>query len=70
MIQQLKGIVAIEPSGCQPLGDDVSPQLRHCCSAAAQIEIEAESPASQTIYLLDGSALLQQLHQQSILVSA
>jgi twitching motility protein PilI len=68
VIQQLKGIVAIEPSYCQPLGDDVSPQLRQCCSTVAQIEIEAESPTSQMIYLLDGTALLQQLHQQSRLV--
>jgi twitching motility protein PilI len=68
VIQQLRGIVAIEPSCCQPVGDDVSPQLRQCCSTVAQIEIEAESPAPQRIYLLDGSALLQQLHQQSMLV--
>jgi twitching motility protein PilI len=68
VIQQLKGIVAIEPDCCQPVGDDVSPQLRQCCSTVAQIEIEAESSASQMIYLLDGSVLLQQLHQQSRLV--
>jgi hypothetical protein len=68
VIQQLRGIVAIEPSCCQPVGDDVSPQLRQCCSTVAQIEIEAESPAPQRIYLLDGSALLQRLHQQSMLV--
>jgi twitching motility protein PilI len=68
VVQQLKGIVAIEPDCCQSVGDDVSPQLRQCCSTVAQIEIEAESPTSQMIYLLDGSALLQQLHQQSRLV--
>jgi twitching motility protein PilI len=62
--QQLKGIVTIEPSCCKPLADDASPQLRQCCSAVAQIETE-----SQNIYLLDSTALLQQLHQQSMLVS-
>ncbi len=62
--QQLKGIVAIEPSCYQPLADDAPPQLRQCCSNLAQIEAEA-----QTIYLLDPAALLQQLHQQSMLVS-
>jgi twitching motility protein PilI len=60
--QQLKGIVAIEPSCCQPLADDAFPQLRQCCSTVAHTE-------AQTIYLLDSAALLQQLHQQSMLVS-
>lgn len=60
--QQLKGIVAVEPSCCQPLADDALPQLSKCCSTVAHIEV-------QTIYLLDAAALLQQLHQQSILVS-
>ncbi|MEN9517832.1 MAG: hypothetical protein RLZZ381_420 [Cyanobacteriota bacterium] len=60
--QQLKGIVAIEPSCCQPLTDDAFPQLRQCCSTVAH-------PEAQTIYLLDAAALLQQLHQQSMLVS-
>lgn len=74
--QQLKGIVAIEPSRCAPIADDVSPQLRQCCSTAANIDapMEAqeetlETTVAQSIYLLDSAALLQLLHQKSILVS-
>jgi twitching motility protein PilI len=59
--QQLKGIMAIEPSGCQPLADDAPSQLRQCCSAVAQTE-------DQSIYLIDSTTLLEQLHQQSMLV--
>lgn len=60
--QQLKGILTIEPSSLKPIANNVSPQLRECCAAIAQAE-------SQTTYIIDSTALLQQLHQQSILVS-
>ncbi|MGB5634975.1 MAG: hypothetical protein WBM86_19640, partial [Waterburya sp.] len=61
--QQLKGIVTLEPSCLKPVVDNIPPQLRECCSAVVQIE-------SQTTYIIDSAVLLQQLHQQSILVSA
>lgn len=61
--QKLKGILTLEASELKPLADNVSPQLRKCCNAIAQNE-------SQTTYILDSTDLLQQLHQQSILVSA
>ena len=60
--QQLKGIVTIEPSSCQPTSSQVSLPLRQCCSMIAEIEAE-------TIHIIDSSALLGQLHQQSILVA-
>ncbi|MFM2311068.1 MAG: hypothetical protein RLZZ04_344 [Cyanobacteriota bacterium] len=73
--QQLKGIVAIEPSSCKPIPDDVSLQLRQCCSTVAQIDPQMEAQEktleteAQSIYLLDSASLLQQLHQKSMLVS-
>ena len=60
---QLKGILTVEPSCLKPIADNVSSQLRECCSAVVQTE-------SQTTYIIDSTVLLQQLHQQSILVSA
>ncbi|MGL5835693.1 MAG: chemotaxis protein CheW [Waterburya sp.] len=74
--QQLKGIVSIEPSCCKPISDDISPQLRQCCSTVAQIDPQMEgqeetleTTVAQSIYLLDSAALLQQLHQKSMLIS-
>ncbi len=61
--QQLKGILTIKASCLKPIADNVFPQLHKCCSAVAQTE-------SQTTYIIDSAVLLQQLHQQSILVSA
>ncbi len=61
--QKLQGILSVEPSSLKPLTDDVCPALRECCSAIAQTEL-------QTAYILDSAALLNRLHQQSILVSA
>ncbi len=63
--QQLKGILAVEPSCLKPLTDrdNVSPILRECCSALVQTEL-------QTTYIVDSAALLNRLHQESILVSA
>ena len=61
--QQLKGIQTINPSCLKPIADNVHPQLRECCSAVVQTE-------SQTTYIIDSAVLLQQLHQQSILVAA
>ena len=61
--RQLKGILTIKPSSLKPIADNVHPQLRECCSAVVQTE-------SQTTYIIDSAVLLQQLHQQSILVSA
>ncbi len=61
--QQLKGILTIEQSFLKPIANNVSPQLRECCFAIAQVE-------SQTTYIIDSTALLQQLHQKSMLLSA
>jgi len=61
-VQQLKGIMAVAPANFQPLADHVSPQLHKCCSTMAHTE-------AQNLHIIDSSALLQQLHQQSMLVS-
>jgi twitching motility protein PilI len=67
---QLKGIMSIEPSCCTPMTDNVSLQLRQCCSTVAQIDAQTDvQEEAQSIYLLDAAALLQQLHQKSMLVS-
>lgn len=63
VIQQLKGIVALDQSCLEPISESVPRQLRQCCSNLAQLE-------GQTIYILDSATLLTQLHQQSLLVSA
>lgn len=63
VIQQLKGIVTLESSSLQPIADHVSPSLQECCSVVGKTE-------SQAIHIIDATKLLQQLHQQSILVSA
>lgn len=55
--QQLKGIIAVEPSSLQPLNNH-SPQLQPYCSAVAETD-------SQSTYLIDATKLLEQLHQQS-----
>lgn len=60
--QKLKGIVSVESSRLLPLTDNVSAQLRDCCSAITQIE-------GQEIYIIDSAASLQRLQQQSSLVS-
>lgn len=60
--QQLRGIVAVNPSSCQPPSKQVSPELAQCCSMVADHE-------GQIIHIIDSSALLKQLHQKSILVS-
>jgi twitching motility protein PilI len=61
--QKLNGIVNVDPACCKPLADHAPPQLSQCCSSIVQIE-------DQSIYLLNATALLQKLHQQSMLVSA
>lgn len=61
--QRLKGVITLESSSLKPIADHVSPPLRACCSVVAQTE-------SETIHMIDEAKLLQQLHQQSILVSA
>ena len=59
---RLKGIVEIEPTEISSLMDDRTSKLHQCCSAVVQTQARA-------IYLIDSATLLQQLHQQSILVS-
>ena len=60
--QQLTGIVAVAPANFKPLAAHLSPQLRQCCSTMAYTE-------TQDLHIIDSAALLQQLHQQSMLVS-
>ncbi|MEO1693198.1 MAG: chemotaxis protein CheW [Cyanobacteria bacterium J06631_6] len=60
--QQLRGIVAVAPANFKPLSERASPQLRLCCSTMAYTE-------TQNLHIVDSAALLQQLHQQSMLVS-
>ena len=60
---RLMGIVTLDPSGLNPVPESALPQLQQCCSQLARLE-------EQTIYILDCGALLAQLQQQSILVSA
>jgi twitching motility protein PilI len=59
---QLKGIVEIEPTEIKSLMDDHTSKLHECCSAVVHTQAKA-------IYLIDSATLLQQLHQQSILVT-
>ncbi|MEM8717967.1 MAG: chemotaxis protein CheW [Cyanobacteria bacterium P01_G01_bin.39] len=60
--KQLQGILAIEPSCLQPLTEH-PPQLQQCCNAVAQTD-------GETVYLLDTTKFLEQLHQRSILITA
>ncbi len=59
--KQLQGILAIEPTCLQPLTEH-APQLQQCCNAVAQTD-------GKTVYLIDTTKFLEQLHQRSILVS-
>ena len=62
--QQLQGIISVESSRIKTSTDNISwSRLKASCSGIAQSE-------AQEIYLINPLALLQQLHQQSSLVSA
>ena len=61
-VQHLKGIVSLETSSFQPISPQASPQIAQCCSSTAHVEGSA-------IYIIDSAALLQKLHQQSMLAS-
>ncbi|MEM7594228.1 MAG: hypothetical protein AAF383_22400, partial [Cyanobacteria bacterium P01_A01_bin.83] len=60
--KRLQGILAIKPSSLQSLKGHPS-QLQQCCNAVAQTD-------GETIYLIDTTKFLEQLHRRSILVSA
>lgn len=62
-VQQLTGLVSLESSAIKPVADNIFPQLSQCCSGTVQTE-------AQTLYIIKAAALLQQLHQNSTLVSA
>ena len=58
--QRLKGILTLDKS--DRLEDEVDPQLTRCCSAVVRDE-------TQTIYIINSAALLEQLYQKSMLKS-
>lgn len=60
--RQLKGIVAVEPSSLKSLANEDTSKLHQCCAAVAQTE-------TGIFYALNATAVLQQLHQRSSLVS-
>ena len=53
---QLKGIVAVEPTELSSLADEHTSRLYKCCSAVVHTAAEA-------IYLIDSTALLQEIHR-------
>ena len=63
VVKQLKGIVTINSADFKPLASEISEQLRQCCSTAVEVN-------DRIINILDSEALLQQLSQKSVLVSA
>ena len=54
VVQQLKGIAAVNPDIFQPLSSEISARLRECCSTQAQTN-------EQIINIVDSEALLRQL---------
>lgn len=58
--QKLKGLTTVDSSCLQSLSAHVSSELQKCCLAMVH---------EAGIYVIDSVALLQQLHQQSSLVS-
>ena len=59
---QLKGIVAVEPTNLRSLAGDRTSRLHQCCSAVVQTAVKA-------IYLIDPAALLQEIHQESSILT-
>ena len=59
---QLKGIVAVEPTNLSSLADNRTSRLHQCCSAVVQTAVKA-------IYLIDPAALLQEIHQESSILT-
>ncbi len=61
--QQLIGITSLEAQDQGEIAENVSSKLKNCCSASVITE-------TKSTYILNPANLLQQLHQQSSLVSA
>lgn len=63
--QQLTGIISVATDLLKPLKDNANapPVLGDCCSVTAQT-------GDQTTYIIDSVAFLQQLNQQSTLITA
>jgi twitching motility protein PilI len=60
--QKLVGIVSLESDYLQQFPEDIPPRLRDCCFTTVATN-------TQNTYILNPSNLLQQLYQQSTLVS-
>lgn len=63
VVQKLQGLLTVESSKLKPLSTSVPSSLQTVCKAAVETE-------NRITYILDPEAFLQQLHQQSTLVSA
>jgi twitching motility protein PilI len=62
VIQKLVGIVSLESEHLQQFPEHLPPRLRDCC-------VTTVATNTQNTYILNSSNLLQQLYQQSTLVS-
>jgi len=62
VVQQLKGILTVESGKLKPLVNSVASALQNSCTATFATE-------DQDTYILNSTAFLRQLHQQSTLVS-
>ncbi len=60
---KLEGIVTIEPQQLEPIPQHTVPNLRNCCSNII-------SARNKHTFILNSANLLEQLHQQSSLLSA
>ncbi len=63
VVQKLQGLLTVDSSKLKPLSTSVPSNLQAVCKA----EVETDN---NIIYILDSVVFLQQLHQQSTLVSA
>lgn len=62
VVQKLQGLLTVEDSKIKPLSTSTPSRLQTLCAAAVETE-------NSITYILDSVAFLQQLHQQSTLIS-
>lgn len=62
VVQKLQGLLTVEASKLKPLSTSLPSSLQTLCTAAVETE-------NRITYILDSTTFLQQLHQQSTLVS-
>jgi twitching motility protein PilI len=62
VVKQLRGILTVESGKLKPLTSSVASALQNSCTATIAIE-------DQDTYILNSTAFLRQLHEQSTLVS-